>query len=191
MSARAEFIGALRAGLRELPADVVDDVIADYQSHFNEGAAVHRTDQEISTALGDPSLLANDLRLQLCVEKWESAPSPRSAWKVIVGVAAAGIINTTLLTIVAPFLLLVTMIAIISVIALFSAGLWLLFAGASLDLPGGTSVIALGATGLLTGGVSLTALLTLAIRMLVTALGARVRAHSRLLTRTSRAGANS
>jgi uncharacterized membrane protein len=191
MSARVEFLAALRTGLRGVPAAAIDDAIADYQAHFDEGAAANRTQEEIATALGDPLSLAEELRLELRVEKWETAPSPRSAWQVIAGAATAGLVNTALLAVVAPFLLLVMLITIASIAALLGAGFWMLFAGTSLGLPGGMSVALLGSVGLLAAAVSLAALLTLGIRILVTALGSHVRLHSRLLPRVARAGAKS
>ena len=39
MSARAEFLTSLRAGLRGSPAAAIDEIVADYTAHFDEGAA--------------------------------------------------------------------------------------------------------------------------------------------------------
>ena len=38
MSARVEFLASLRAGLRGAPTALVDELIADYSLHFDEGA---------------------------------------------------------------------------------------------------------------------------------------------------------
>ena len=59
---RETFVEKLRTGLRGLPQTTVDEVMADYEAHFSEGLQAGRTEDEIASALGDPSRLARELR---------------------------------------------------------------------------------------------------------------------------------
>ena len=59
---RNEFIRRLKRGLSGLPAADQDEVVADYEAHFDAGAAEGRSDVEVAEALGNPSRLARELR---------------------------------------------------------------------------------------------------------------------------------
>ena len=61
---RQDFIGRLRAGLTGLPEQVRADIVADYETHFSEGAAAGRSEADIAAALGDPERLARELRAE-------------------------------------------------------------------------------------------------------------------------------
>ena len=55
---RTAFLSMLRAGLKGLPAADVEDIVADYTAHFDEGAALGRREDDIAAALGDARQLA-------------------------------------------------------------------------------------------------------------------------------------
>ena len=183
MSTRAEFLAVLRAGLRGASTREIDDVIADYSAHFNEGTAAGRSEAEIAAALGDPLTLADELRAELLIEKWQAAPSVRSGLQVIAAATALGVINSVLLLVVAPLMLLLALATIIAIAAFAGGGIWMLFAGASLQLPGGMVVSLLSGLGLISAAIAVTALATLAARLLVNALGRYIRLHHQILPR--------
>jgi len=187
VSARSEFLAVLRAGLRGAPAREVDEVIADYTAHFDEGTAAGRSDAEIAAALGDPLALAEELRTEQRIADWEAAPSIRSGWQVVASAAARGVGASALLLIAAPLLLL-SLLVVLAILVCVGGGIWFLFAGASLELPGGVGVALLGGAGLIAAGVAIAALATLAARRLVDALGRYFRLHHPLLPRGRRAG---
>jgi uncharacterized membrane protein len=188
VSARAEFLATLRAGLRGAPREAVDEIIADYTTHFDEGAAASRSEADIAAALGDPLTLADELRMELCIGRFEAAPSPRSAARVVGGVVAMGAINTVLLSVVGPLLALLMLGVIIAVVTAAGTGIWFLFAGASLGLPGGLGTPVLCGLGLLTAAISLGAFLLLANRALIGALARYVRLQYRFLPRATKPG---
>lgn len=188
MSARAEFLAILRVGLRGASARELEDVIADYTAHFNEGASAGRSDAEIATALGDPLILADELRAELRIEKWQAAPSVRSGLQVIAAATALGVINFALLLVAAPLLMVLALTTIIAIVAFAGGGVWMLFAGASLHLPGGTYVSLLCGFGLIAAAIAVTALATLAGRLLVNALGRYIRLHHQMLPRSRGVG---
>jgi len=188
MSARAEFLTTLRAGLRGAPASSIDEIVADYIAHFDEGLAASRSEADIAAALGDPLVLADELRLELCIGKFEAAPSPRSAAKVIGGAIVNGALNTLLLCVVAPLLALLALAATLAILTAAGAGIWFLIAGASLGLPGGIGTPVLCGLGLLAAAVSMSALLLLGGRALVSGVARRARLNYRLLPRASKTG---
>ena len=55
---KSEFIAAMEAQLIRLPKADRDDILNDYESHFVNGVAEGRTEEEVSASLGDPIELA-------------------------------------------------------------------------------------------------------------------------------------
>jgi len=188
VSARAEFLATLRAGLRDAPAGSIDEIIADYTAHFDEGAAANRSDAEIAAALGDPLALADELRLELRIEKFEAAPSARSAAQVIGGAVVIGAFSTFLLCIVGPLVALLSLAAVLAILAAAGTGIWFLVAGASIGLPGGIATPVLCGIGLLAAAVSMSALLLLSARALIGGIARHARLAYRLLPRVSKPG---
>jgi uncharacterized membrane protein len=188
VSGRVEFLATLRAGLRGAPQSAVEDIIADYAVHFDEGAAANRTEADIVAALGEPLALADEHRMALRIESFESAPSVRSGTQVLAGAVALGAVNTFLLCVAAPLIGLVALVLALTVVTFVAAGIWLFFAGASLELPGGAATTVLCGFGLIAAAVSLAALLMLAGHGLVNAIGRYSRLRFRLLPKASQPG---
>jgi uncharacterized membrane protein len=188
MSSRADFLAVLRAGLRGAPQVAIDEVIAEYDTHFVEGTAANRSEQDIAAALGDPWALAQELRVELRIVRWEAAPSPRSGVQVVTSVIALGMLNAALSLLVLPLLLLIALAVIVAIAACIAGGIWMLFAGPSLEIPGGTSATVFGATGLIFAALSLSALIALCGQLLANALARWVRLRYQALPRAIRAG---
>ena len=188
MSARADFLAALRAGLRGAPEAAIDEVIAEYDTHFAEGKAANRGEQDIAAALGGPWALAQELRVELRIASWEAAPTPRSAALMVTSVIALGVLNAALSFLVLPLLLVIALAVALAIAACVAGGIWMLFAGPSLEIPGGASVTVLSAIGLIFAALSLSALTALCGRFLANALARWVRLHYQLLPRADRAG---
>ena len=49
---RAEFLARLRRGLVGLPAAAANEIVADYEAHFADGAAAGRSEAEVAEAAG-------------------------------------------------------------------------------------------------------------------------------------------
>src|ERR1700759_257280 len=69
---RMTFLRALHEGLAGLPERDIDEILADYNSHFEEGLASGRSEAEVAAALGDPRRLARELRAETGMRRWES-----------------------------------------------------------------------------------------------------------------------
>lgn len=81
---RQEFLGKLRAALYGLPPVRIDEIVADYQSHFDEGRAAGRSEAEVAAALGDPGRLAKELRAEAHVERWKEERTPSAGAAAVI-----------------------------------------------------------------------------------------------------------
>jgi len=59
---RNEFLARLRKGLVGLAQAAADDIVADYEAHFDEGRAAGRSEQDVAAALGNPDRIARELK---------------------------------------------------------------------------------------------------------------------------------
>ena len=155
---RQNFLQRLRDGLRGLPPQAIEDIVADYETHFVEGEAAGRSEAEVAQALGDPDRLARELRAEAGLRLWEEQKNPSAAMGAVFAVIGLGALD---LLIVLPVLIGVVgaLFGIaMAVVAVFFAGL-----------------------GLMAGSISAGAVLTLITIGLVNALVWYGRLHFRLL----------
>ncbi|MGH6827561.1 MAG: DUF1700 domain-containing protein [Rhizomicrobium sp.] len=186
---RAMFLAELRMGLSGLPAQEIEETIADYESHFNEGMAAGRNEAAIANALGDPARLAKELRAEAGFRRWESKKSAGGLVSAVI--ALLGLATLDLIFLV-PFLCVVGAI----LLAIFATAVGLLFAGAAVWLlavfPGmmvfgptgilGSSLaLFLAGLGLIAGAVGLAALGWLTLDAVVRGLAHYARLHFRLI----------
>ena len=73
---RDQFIARLRSGLAGMSPEAIDDIVSDYETHFAEGLAGGRTEDQVAEALGDPDRLAKDLRSAAPATPWEAPRGP-------------------------------------------------------------------------------------------------------------------
>jgi uncharacterized membrane protein len=184
--ARLTFLTTLRAGLRGAPPEAVDDIVADYASHFEVGAVKGRSEEDIAVALGDPLALADELRVEMQIERWRQKRSPVAAAKLVAGVVGLGILNVALAFVALPLVCLLVFVAVAYIIMLLGGGVWFAFAGAALGLNPTMSVLA--GAGLVFAGIALGALLALLLLALVNGLARYARLHYRLLPRSQQTG---
>jgi uncharacterized membrane protein len=178
---RQDFIARLRQGLVGLPAQAQSDVIADYETHFTEGAAAGRSEADVAAALGDPDRLARELRAEVGVKRWESQRNPEAAAAAVFAVLGLGAIDILVLL---PILItVVSVMCAFGIVALvgFVGGAFMLAAGPFAHGPGGIGAAILTGLGMMAGGVSMAAVLTLVSIGLVNALVWYGRLHYRLL----------
>jgi uncharacterized membrane protein len=165
---RDDFLARLRTGLHGLPEQHIEDAVADYASHFDEARAAGRDEAQVALALGDPLLLAEQLRLAIETSSWETSHSPRSGGRVVAASFRHGAAQ------------LLVVIAVPATLGLMAAATWLAVDGASLEIPGGTPVTALAALGLFAAALSLGAAAALATRFIVNRLAGVVRRRLRI-----------
>ena len=159
---RATFMAQLRAGLAGLHAADIQDCLADYETHFADGAAAGRSEHEVAEALGDPTRLARELRAEVGFKRWENDRSAGNLVGVVLallGLATLDLILLLPLMIVAGAVLLAGAVACLGVII---GGSYLVFnlLGSHHHFTSGVAQLLLGVS-LLSGGVGGGALLML------------------------------
>ncbi|OYX15019.1 MAG: hypothetical protein B7Z09_10645 [Brevundimonas diminuta] len=94
---RAEFLARLRRGLVGLPAATANEIVADYEAHFADGAAAGRSEAEVAEALGDPDRLSRELKAEAGAQRWRQEPSASSAAGAVFGILGLGAIDILIL----------------------------------------------------------------------------------------------
>jgi uncharacterized membrane protein len=178
---RQAFMARLREGLTGLPAQTVVDIVADYETHFADGVAAGRSEEDVAAALGDPGRLARELRAEIGLKAWEENRNPSGAAAAVFAVLGLGAIDILILL---PILMAVggAMFGVaVAVIAVFFAGGVVFAAGPFTGLPGGPAAAILAGIGLMAGATAVGAVLAICTIGLVNALVWYGRLHYRLL----------
>lgn len=178
---RTFFLQRLRAGLAGLPPAAIDDWMADYEAHFDEGAAAGRSEADLAVALGDPDRLAREIRAEIGLRRWEAERTPASAAAAVFAVLGLGVVDVFVLM---PILL--TVFGVLSslgaaALGVFSAGAVLFVLGVLAGAARDVAATMLTGFGVMAGAVSVAALATLVTVGLVQALVAYARLHLTLL----------
>ncbi|HXR94562.1 MAG TPA: DUF1700 domain-containing protein [Rhizomicrobium sp.] len=146
---RAGFLAELRMGLSGLPAQEIEETVADYDAHFSEGIAAGRSEAAIANALGDPARLAKELRAEAGFRRWESEKSAGSLVGAVVALLGLATLDLVFLV---PFVCVVAAI----LFAMFATAVGLAFGGGAVWLvaifPG---MMAAGPTGILGSAAAL------------------------------------
>jgi uncharacterized membrane protein len=178
---RQAFMARLLEGLRGLPPATVADIVADYNVHFNEGAAAGRSEADVAAALGDPGRLARELRAEVGLRRWEVERSASAGASAVFAVLGLGALDILILL---PVLMGVGSAIFglgVATVAVFFAGGVVFAAGPFMGLPGGTTASILAGIGLMAGAASGGAVLAIVTTGLVNALVWYGRLHYRLL----------
>ena len=178
---RAEFIARLRSGLVGMPAAAAAEIVADYETHFADGAAAGRTEEEVAAALGQPDRLARELKAEAGIQRWRQEQNPSAATGAILAVLGLGAIDILFLL---PFFLgvLGTLFGLfITVVATFILGGFVMVVGPFAEAPGGPFAAILAGLGIMAASVSIGALLSVFTVWLVNATVWFARLHYRLL----------
>jgi uncharacterized membrane protein len=84
---RIEFLREMSRGLRALPAAARDEILADYQRYFADGAAAGRDEDEVVSSLGNPRRISAELQLGHDVKQWQEGGGARSSWRALKGLS--------------------------------------------------------------------------------------------------------
>jgi len=181
---RTNFLSQLRAGLSGLPPDEVEELVADYDAHFEEGLDEGRSEDEVAAALGSPRRLARELRAEAGLRKWETN---RSAGNYAAAVFALIALLALDFVILLPFLFL-PLLGIVIIVAFALLGM--LVGGIALltntltdgGLIGNIGIArSLTSIGLIAGGIGGGALFILILELILKLLAKYARLHYRLL----------
>jgi uncharacterized membrane protein len=119
---KGEYLEKLKELLKELPEEDREDIISDYEEHFQIGLENGRTEEELSRALGDPKTLVKQVKAEYMISKAEDKPSAGRMMEAILAAAGLGLFNMIFVAIPA-----LGFAAIL--VALFVVGLAVVFTG--------------------------------------------------------------
>lgn len=117
-----EYLEALAKLIIRMPKEDREDILSDYDEHFQIGVEKGRTEEEISKAMGDPKTVAKQLNVEQKIKKAKDKPSAGNMIEALL--AAAGLRIFNLIFVLAPVLIVIAII-----LGLFVAGLAIGFAG--------------------------------------------------------------
>lgn len=119
---KKEFIKELRKNLKHLQKEELDEIIADYEEHFEAGKADGRTEKEIAKSLGTPKKIAKHIVAKHLVKKAEHTTSPRNVLNALLASLGLGFFN--LVFVLGPFLAIIGIL-----VGIFAAGIGLTIGG--------------------------------------------------------------
>ena len=178
---RAEFLARLQRGLVGLPTITANEIVADYESHFADGAAAGRTEAQVAEALGDPDRLARELKAEASAKRWGQEQTASSAAGAIFGILGLGAIDILILLPIALPVFGTVLSILIGGIAVFVAGGFVLVAGPFIGVPGGAAAAALLGVGLMGLGLFMGGLMALLTKWLIDATVWYARLHYRVV----------
>jgi len=182
---RDEFLASLRTGLAGLPEREIDEVLADYSTHFSEGEAAGRTAAEVAAALGDPARLAKELRAEAGLRRWQDRRSAGNFFGAIF--AFIGLATVDLIVLLPVLFVTAILLFCFGIVSIAFAISGVVSVVTLLDWESISSVTAgiarfFDGAGQLSFGVGGGALLLLVLDALVRLLGRYARMHYRRLT---------
>lgn len=183
-----QFIQELRRGLADVPAADVAEIIADYQSYFNEAQAAGRNIDDVVAAHGDPRRLAQELRAEMGFRQWEDHRSPRNFWKA--ALALGGLAAVDLVILIPGLLvfgaLILILFFVLSLFGVIGIGTLIdLISGTSDPAEGSAAYLLMRSIGFVAASVGGGALVIVALRKGMTQLTRYARLHYRLLHRAN------
>ena len=181
---REEFLENVRRELGDMPVRDVDEIIEDYRSYFDEALAAGRAIEDVVAAHGDPRQLAQELRTEMGLRRWEEHHTPVNLWKA--ALALCGLAAADIMVLLPALLVLgsVTLILffILSLFGVIGIGTLLDLVSSSYDpAEGSATYLLLRSMGLLTASIGGGVLLVFALRRAIAQLARYARLHYRLL----------
>jgi len=177
---RAHFMAQLRDGLAGLHHSDINDIVADYESHFADGATDGRTQEEVAAALGDPVRLARELRAEIGFKRWEENRSAGNFLGVVLALLGLATIDFIILLPFLCFLAALFFGLAVACLGMVVGGAFLLFNLLWGGVMGNTGMQLLIGLGLISGAIGGGALLLLLMDVIAKLLIRYARLHFRL-----------
>lgn len=110
---KKEFMDSLSKYLRGIPGEDEQDIINDFDEHFEMGKKEGRDEEEMAKSLGDPKALANQLRASIMVAQAEKETTAANITRAVFATLGLGFFN--LIFVLGPF------IAVLGILVAFFA----------------------------------------------------------------------
>lgn len=103
-----QFISILRQELTGIPDYEIEDIIYDYEEHFNIGIHKGKSEETIARELGNPKNIAKSYKASIKITEAEKNPTATNLFKAILAAMALGFFN--LIVVLAPFIVIVALL---------------------------------------------------------------------------------
>lgn len=90
---KQEFLNRLEALLQNMPEDERQDILYDYEEHFQNGTASGKNEAEIAASLGSPQTIAKEIMASYQVAQAAKEASPGNILKAVLATVSLGFIN--------------------------------------------------------------------------------------------------
>jgi len=80
---RLQYLERLEKSLRSLPAEEIADIINDFKEYFEVGIERGRSEEELSLSLGNPKMLARQIKLESYIKKAEETKSASNILRAV------------------------------------------------------------------------------------------------------------
>ncbi|GIO27310.1 HAAS signaling domain-containing protein [Ornithinibacillus bavariensis] len=101
---KGQFIEKLNDALKRLPSSEREDIINDFEEHFEIGLSEGKTEQEIAASLGSPQQIAKEMIVTYRLEQVEETASTGNIFRAVWAVIGLGFFN--LVIVLGPFIAL-------------------------------------------------------------------------------------
>ena len=98
---KKQFLDQLTVSLRGIPNEERLDIISDFEEHFKFGMEKGRSEDELSESLGNPKVLAKQLKTNVLVDQAEKSASPTNITRAVFATLGLGFFN--LIFVLGPF----------------------------------------------------------------------------------------
>ena len=99
---KKEFLGDLSKYLRGIPREDEQDILNDFEEHFEMGKKEGRSEEDLAKSLGDPKVLANQLRASIMVAQAEKETTAGNITRAVFASLGLGFFN--LIFVLGPFI---------------------------------------------------------------------------------------
>ena len=112
---KKDFFTRLEKGMKGVPREYKQEILSDFEHHFDDAEADGRTEDEICSSLGNPTMIGKASRVEFLVKEAETRKSTKNVFRAIL--AAAGLSLVNVLFVLAPFVSVWTVITSIWAVA--------------------------------------------------------------------------
>ncbi|AJS58445.1 HAAS signaling domain-containing protein [Paenibacillus sp. IHBB 10380] len=113
------YLAEIRKYLTILPKQEQDEILTDYEEHFEQARLRGRTESDTIQSFGEPHVIAKEILVQYEITKAQVNPSLNSVTRAVFAALGLGVLN--LLFVLAPFIL-----GLAVLVALFACSIFLL-----------------------------------------------------------------
>jgi|SRR5690554_1330040 len=119
---KIEFLEILKKHLKGIPETDIKEFLYDYEEHFNIGINEERSEEEISRSLGNPRILAKEIKADFMINRVENSFSITNFIQALFATVSLGFLN--LVFVLGPFIAIAS-----TIFALFISGIAIIGSG--------------------------------------------------------------